>query len=126
LRKAFARAAREAQGALRRTAALRRALRRAARATSRCRCSATCTLGERECSLQRRRQKVVEEAPRARRTTRPSCARLRPRSPRSIGYVGAGTLEFLVDDATGDYFFIEMNTRIQVEHPSPSWSPAWI
>jgi acetyl-CoA carboxylase biotin carboxylase subunit len=74
---------------------------------------------ERECSLQRRRQKVVEEAPspgisaavRARMTE--AAAAL----TRSVGYRSAGTVEFLVDDGTGDFFFIEMNTRIQVEHP---------
>jgi acetyl-CoA carboxylase biotin carboxylase subunit len=73
-------------------------------------------LGERECSLQRRRQKVVEESPAATYDATELCESAASLA-RSIGYVGAGTLEFLVDDATGDYFFIEMNTRIQVEHP---------
>jgi len=73
-------------------------------------------LGERECSLQRRRQKVVEESPAATYDAGELCEAAASLA-RSIGYVGAGTLEFLVDDATGDYFFIEMNTRIQVEHP---------
>ena len=73
-------------------------------------------LGERECSLQRRRQKVVEEAPAPTYDASALCAAAAALAG-SIGYRGAGTLEFLVDDATGEYFFIEMNTRIQVEHP---------
>ena len=74
---------------------------------------------ERECSLQRRRQKVWEEAPslaltdRAREDLCTSAVRL----ARAVGYAGAGTVEYLYDDETGAFFFIEMNTRIQVEHP---------
>ncbi|WP_435119671.1 acetyl-CoA carboxylase biotin carboxylase subunit [Amycolatopsis thermoflava] len=74
---------------------------------------------ERECSLQRRRQKVVEEAPspgideRIRAEMTAAAVRL----CRQVGYRSAGTCEFLVDDETGEFFFIEMNTRIQVEHP---------
>ena len=76
-------------------------------------------LHERECSLQRRRQKVWEEAPavalpdRVRADLCASAVRL----AKACGYRGAGTVEYLYDDETGDWFFIEMNTRIQVEHP---------
>ena len=76
-------------------------------------------LYERECSLQRRRQKVWEEAPAAclapsrRETLCASAVRL----AQSVGYRGAGTLEYLYEEQTGEFFFIEMNTRIQVEHP---------
>jgi acetyl-CoA carboxylase biotin carboxylase subunit len=76
-------------------------------------------LGERECSLQRRRQKVVEEtpAPRISDETRTGLCRAAIALCEAIGYRSAGTVEFLVDDETGEFFFIEMNTRIQVEHP---------
>jgi acetyl-CoA carboxylase biotin carboxylase subunit len=74
---------------------------------------------ERECSLQRRRQKIWEEAPSpgiddvTRQALCQSAVRLAERS----SYRGAGTLEYLYDEDTGEFFFIEMNTRIQVEHP---------
>jgi acetyl-CoA carboxylase biotin carboxylase subunit len=74
---------------------------------------------ERECSLQRRRQKVWEEAPsmalsdRVRAELCASAVRL----AREVGYSGAGTVEYLYDDAADRFYFIEMNTRIQVEHP---------
>jgi acetyl-CoA carboxylase biotin carboxylase subunit len=76
-------------------------------------------LFERECSLQRRRQKVWEEAPavalpaEVRKALCGSAVRL----AKACRYRGAGTLEYLYDDATREFFFIEMNTRIQVEHP---------
>ncbi len=75
---------------------------------------------ERECSLQRRRQKVWEEAPSAALSEAKRARAVRlgtARSPNAVSYRGAGTLEYLYDDDTQEFFFIEMNTRIQVEHP---------
>lgn len=77
-------------------------------------------LGERECTLQRRHQKVIEEAPSAGipAATRERLLDAAVLAAESVSYVGAGTVEFLVDaDAPDDVFFIEMNTRLQVEHP---------
>jgi acetyl-CoA carboxylase biotin carboxylase subunit len=76
-------------------------------------------LHERECSLQRRRQKIVEEtpAPGLAAETRTGLFETAVTLCDAIGYRSAGTVEFLVDAETGEFFFIEMNTRIQVEHP---------
>lgn len=77
-------------------------------------------LGERECTLQRRHQKVLEEAPSAGIpiTTRERLLAAAIQAGESVSYVGAGTVEFLIDaDSPEEIFFIEMNTRLQVEHP---------
>ncbi|WP_193370434.1 acetyl-CoA carboxylase biotin carboxylase subunit [Pelagibius marinus] len=74
---------------------------------------------ERECSLQRRRQKVWEEAPSAAlpEAVRDSLCTAAVALAKAVRYKGAGTVEFLYDDESGQFYFIEMNTRIQVEHP---------
>ncbi|EXG81747.1 biotin carboxylase N-terminal domain-containing protein [Cryptosporangium arvum] len=77
-------------------------------------------LGERECSLQRRHQKVIEEAPSPLldAATRATIGAAAVATARSVDYVGVGTVEFLVSDERPDeFFFMEMNTRLQVEHP---------
>ena len=80
----------------------------------------TVHLGERECSLQRRHQKIVEEAPSPLLdgATRARIGAAAVETARAVGYTGAGTVEFIVAAAApGEFFFMEMNTRLQVEHP---------
>lgn len=77
-------------------------------------------LGERECSLQRRHQKIIEEAPSVLldEQTRARMGASAVEAARSVGYIGAGTVEFIVSSRVPDeFFFMEMNTRLQVEHP---------
>ncbi len=76
------------------------------------------SIGERECSIQRRHQKLIEEAPSLQVTQklRDDIAKTLKRSLENVGYQNAGTVEFLMDE-DGKLYFIEMNTRIQVEHP---------
>ncbi|ADD39844.1 acetyl-CoA carboxylase biotin carboxylase subunit [Stackebrandtia nassauensis] len=76
-------------------------------------------LGERECSVQRRHQKLVEETPSPALTdaTRARLLEASSRAGEAVNYVGAGTVEYLFDVDSGEFFFLEMNTRLQVEHP---------
>src|SRR5271170_893749 len=82
--------------------------------------SGTCiSLFERECSIQRRHQKVIEEAPSPYMTPdlRTRMAAAATELGRLLRYEGAGTVEFIVDAQTGGFYFLEVNTRVQVEHP---------
>lgn len=76
-------------------------------------------LGERDCSLQRNNQKVLEESPSIAigRSLRQEMGNAAVRAAKAVCYENAGTIEFLLDEASGQFFFMEMNTRIQVEHP---------
>lgn len=82
-------------------------------------------LYERKCSLQRRRQKIFEEAPSPALspTQREAICHSALQLAQQLGYRGAGTLEYLFDGDTGEFYFIEMNTRIQVEHPYSGGTP---
>ncbi|MCO4526254.1 acetyl-CoA carboxylase, biotincarboxylase subunit [Streptococcus infantarius subsp. infantarius] len=76
-------------------------------------------LGERDCSLQRNNQKVLEESPSIAigKTLRGKIGDAAVRAAKAVGYENAGTIEFLLDEKTSQFYFMEMNTRVQVEHP---------
>jgi acetyl-CoA carboxylase biotin carboxylase subunit len=76
-------------------------------------------LFDRECSIQRRHQKIIEESPSPSvpKEVRERMGQVAVKAAKSIGYVGAGTFEFIFDNSTKEFFFMEMNTRLQVEHP---------
>ncbi len=76
-------------------------------------------LFDRECSMQRRHQKIVEEAPSPSipEKTRKDMCKIAVKAAKTINYVGAGTIEFIYDSVVDEFYFLEMNTRLQVEHP---------
>ncbi|NQZ01414.1 MAG: ATP-grasp domain-containing protein, partial [Bdellovibrionales bacterium] len=78
-----------------------------------------CHLYERECSIQRRHQKLIEESPSVSvpNEVREQMGEVAVKAAKSIKYVGAGTIEFIFDNSSKEFFFMEMNTRLQVEHP---------
>ena len=79
----------------------------------------TLSLGERECSIQRRHQKLIEESPSVAvdDKLRAEMGKVAVAAAEAVGYVNAGTIEFLFDSKDNKYYFLEMNTRLQVEHP---------
>lgn len=84
-------------------------------------------LGERDCSIQRNHQKMIEESPCVAidDTLRERMGSAAVRAAKAAHYVNAGTIEFLLEP-DGNFYFMEMNTRIQVEHPVTEWVTGWI